>query len=125
MTLNFISPWEPSPCSAGLPSRKKLSDPTFTIVCHPREGGDPDYNYLIMKNIENLRKQIDEIDESIIILLAKRMKIIKKVGLLKKKQNITALDSVRWQKVMKSKKGFIKKIWEIIHAEALKIEKLI
>lgn len=76
-----------------------------------------------MKNkLDGLRKQIDEIDESIINLLAKRMKIVKKVGLLKKKQNIPAFDSVRWQKVIKSKKGFIKKIWEIIHKEALKIE---
>lgn len=71
----------------------------------------------------NLRKQIDEIDESIIILLVKRMKIVKKVGLLKKKQNIPVLDSVRWQKIIKTKKGYIKKIWEIIHDEALEIEK--
>ncbi|VVA43585.1 hypothetical protein CANDROIZ_190020 [Candidatus Roizmanbacteria bacterium] len=30
MTLNFISPWEPSPFR-GLPSRKKLSVPLFLI----------------------------------------------------------------------------------------------
>ena len=79
-----------------------------------------------MKNqLESLRKQIDEIDESIIILLSKRMKIVGKVGLLKKKQNIPVLDSARWKKVIKLKKGYIKKIWEIIHHEALKIEKLI
>ena len=79
-----------------------------------------------MKNkLENLRKQIDEIDESIIILLDKRMKIVKIVGLLKKERNTPALDLVRWQKVIKLKKGYIKKIWEIIHEEALKIEKSI
>lgn len=79
-----------------------------------------------MKNQLNiLRKQIDKIDESIINLLAKRMKIVEKIGLLKKKQNIPALDSARWKKVIKSKKGFVKKIWETIHSEALKIEKSI
>lgn len=76
-----------------------------------------------MKNLESLRKQIDEIDKQIVNLLVKRMKIVKKVGLLKKNQKIPVLDPVRWQKVMKSKKGYIKKIWEIIHNEALKIEK--
>ncbi len=77
-----------------------------------------------MKNkLENLRKQIDAIDEQIVSLLAKRMEIVKKVGLLKKQQNIPALDSVRWQIVIKSKKGYLKKIWEIIHEEALKVEK--
>lgn len=76
-----------------------------------------------MDNLKILRKQIDEIDESIINLLAKRMKIVKKVGQLKKKQNIPVLDSARWQEIIRSKKGFVKKIWEIIHDEALKIEK--
>ncbi|EKE14631.1 MAG: hypothetical protein ACD_12C00381G0009 [uncultured bacterium] len=78
-----------------------------------------------MKNLESLRRQIDEIDESIIILLAKRMKIVEKVGLLKKKQNIPVLDSARWQKIIETKKGFLKKIWELIHKEALEIEKKI
>ena len=75
--------------------------------------------------LKDFRKQIDEIDEQIVNLLAKRMKIVEKVGLLKKKKNIPVLDSARWQKVIKTKKGFVKKIWEIIHEEALKIEKSI
>jgi len=80
--------------------------------------------YFIMRNkLRMLRKQIDEIDESIVALLVKRMKVVKAVGRLKKKQSIPALDLVRWQKVIKSKKGYVKKIWEIIHEESLKIEK--
>ena len=76
-----------------------------------------------MKNkLEQLRKRIDKIDESIITLLAQKMKIVKKIGQLKKKNNIPAFDELRWQKIIKSKKGFVKKIWEIIHDEALNIE---
>jgi len=75
--------------------------------------------------LEELRKQIDKIDNSIINLLAKRMKIVEKVGEFKKKNNIQVFDKERWQDVIKSKKGFVKKIWEVIHDEALKIEKLI
>lgn len=75
-----------------------------------------------MKNLEDLRKQIDEIDDQILDFLIKRMEIVKKVGQLKKKNNIPVFDESRWQKVIKSKKGFVKKIYNIIHKEALKIE---
>lgn len=84
------------------------------------------HKFICMKNrLENLRKQIDEIDNSIVILLAKRMEIVKKVGKLKKKSNLPLLDNKRWKEIIKTKKGFIRKIWEIIHDEALKIEKSI
>lgn len=79
-----------------------------------------------MKNqLESLRKQIDEIDKQIVSLLAKRMKVVKKVGRFKKKNNIPVFDKSRWEKVISSKKGFAKKIWKIIHDEALRIEKSI
>ena len=89
-----------------------------------------------MKNqLDILRKQIDEIDSSIVNLLAKRMKIVKKVGLLKKQHNIPPLDPARWQQVLTSKMEkvkslgldpeMVKKIYNIIHEEALKIEKLL
>ena len=76
-------------------------------------------------NLESLRDQIDEIDELIITLLGKRMQMVKKVGQFKKENNLPSLDNQRWEKIIKSKKGFVKKIWEIIHREALKIEKSI
>lgn len=78
-----------------------------------------------MKDLEDLRKQIDEIDGRIVNLLAKRMMVVKKVGQLKKKNNIPVFDKSRWEKVIGSKKGFVKKIWKIIHEEALRIEKSI
>ena len=76
-------------------------------------------------NLESLRDQIDEIDELIITLLGKRMQMVKKVGQFKKENNLPSLDNQRWEKIIKSKKGFVKKIREIIHREALKIEKSI
>lgn len=76
-----------------------------------------------MKNLKSLRKQIDRTDESIVILLTKRMEIVKDIGKHKTKNNTPIFDEFRWQKVIKSKKGYLKKIWEIIHKEALEIEK--
>ncbi|PIU37263.1 hypothetical protein COT02_01780 [Candidatus Roizmanbacteria bacterium CG07_land_8_20_14_0_80_34_15] len=75
--------------------------------------------------LKDFRKQIDEIDEQIVNLLAKRMQVVEKVGQYKKENNLPPLDNSRWQKVIESKKGFMKKIWKIIHDEALKVEKQI
>jgi chorismate mutase len=87
-----------------------------------------------MKNqLDSLRKQIDEIDDSIVNLLVKRMKVVEKVGRLKKQHNLPPLDSSRWQQVINSKMEkakslglnpeMVKKIYNLIHEEALKIEK--
>jgi len=75
--------------------------------------------------LKDFRKHIDEIDEQIVNLLAKRMQVVEKVGQYKKENNLPPLDNSRWQKVIESKKGFMKKIWKIIHDEALKVEKQI
>ena len=75
--------------------------------------------------LKYFRKQINDIDEQIVNLLAKRMQVVEKIGQYKKENNLPPLDNSRWQKVIKSKKGFMKKIWKIIHDQALKVEKQI
>lgn len=76
-----------------------------------------------MKTLKSLREQIDVLDAQIVSLLSKRMDTVKTVGKIKKLNNIPALDEKRWTKIIKTKKGYIKKIWELIHEEALKVEK--
>jgi chorismate mutase len=78
------------------------------------------------------RQQIDIIDNKLIILIKKRMNFVKNIGAWKKKKNIKPLDHNRWKEVLESrislgsklglKQNFIKKLYEIIHEEALKIE---
>lgn len=80
-----------------------------------------------------LRKKIDDIDDSIIRLLAKRLEMVKKVGIYKKQHNIPPLDSTRWQQVLRSKielgkslslpQKLIEIIYNAIHDAALEIEK--
>lgn len=78
-----------------------------------------------MNKLNQLRKQVDRVDNKIVILLNKRIKIVKKVGEYKKVNNLQIIDKKRWQVIIRSKKGYLKKIWGIIHEEALKIEKAI
>lgn len=83
--------------------------------------------------LKDLRKQIDHIDQEIISLLWKRLRVVKKIWKLKKENNIPPLQTNRWNEVLKKVKTkaekkwinpvFIEKIWNNIHEEALKIEK--
>lgn len=83
--------------------------------------------------LETYRKQIDEIDEQIIKLLASRLEIVKKVWEWKKENNMQPLQPSRWQQVLESRKQLakkfwvneelIEKIWDLIHEEALRLEK--
>ena len=85
-----------------------------------------------MDKLENWRKQIDDVDEKILNLLAKRISIVKKIGNYKKQNNLSALDEKRWDRVLKltlSKaellnlsKDFIKKLLTLIHKYSLKIQ---
>jgi chorismate mutase len=48
-----------------------------------------------------LRQQIDVYDDSLLDLLEQRMKISETIGLYKKKNNITVLQSARWDEIVR------------------------
>jgi len=76
-----------------------------------------------------LRQQIDIYDEHLLDLLENRMKVVEKIGLYKKENNITVLQSVRWDEIIKraTKKGaakslsseLIDRIFKAIHQESI------
>ena len=85
------------------------------------------------KTINELRKEIDEVDEQFIQLFAKRLEIVREIGKIKKENNIKPLDNDRWQEVTQKVNNYAKKhnisqelvekIYELIHQAALTIEK--
>jgi len=86
-----------------------------------------------MDIINQQRKIINDADEAILEQLALRFAAVDKIGKEKKKLNLPALDEMRWQEVLNSKKKIAKKIglktkmieeiYNIIHKYALKVEK--
>lgn len=86
-----------------------------------------------MNHIETLRNSIDEIDQQIIKLLAKRMEHAKSIGMLKKAQGISLVDKSRWMEVLSDRlslarqqglsEELVEKLWNMIHEYALEIEK--
>ena len=84
------------------------------------------------ENINVLRKQIDEIDEQLLTILAKRMRISKEIGTYKKEHNMPILQSGRYNDILenRAKQGqamnlsadFVTEIMKAIHEESVKVQ---
>ncbi len=82
------------------------------------------------EDLADLRRQIDEIDEKILEILAKRMRISGEVAQYKKEHSISVLQAGRYDEILtkRSEQGasmgmsseFIKEVFEAIHAESVK-----
>ncbi|HLL44456.1 MAG TPA: chorismate mutase [Segetibacter sp.] len=79
--------------------------------------------------LEKLREQINHVDDELMQLLGQRMKIADKIGEYKKENNITILQTNRWNEILEraSKKGevlglsreFITKYYDAVHMESI------
>ena len=82
------------------------------------------------EGIHELRKQIDELDNQLMNLLAKRMRVCREIGQYKKEHNMTVLQHLRYSEIL-DKRGaqgalcgmgadFVKKIFESVHEESVR-----
>lgn len=86
-------------------------------------------NNVILSNLEELRHEIDKYDDKLMDIFEHRMAISRKIGEYKKQNNITILQTSRWDEILKNKidqaakKGlgeeFIIKIFRAIHEESI------
>lgn len=82
-----------------------------------------------LKELNRLREQINTIDDSILNILSKRMKIAEKIGLEKKKKDVAILQTKRWNEIVSRsiEKGqdlnlsdeFILRLYKAIHQESI------
>lgn len=82
------------------------------------------------KGISALRKQIDDLDNQLMELLSKRMRVCREIGHYKKEHNMTVLQTSRYNEIL-NKRGaqgslcgmdpnFIKTIFEAVHEESVR-----
>ena len=79
-----------------------------------------------------LRAEIDDVDDRLLELLADRMDITRKIGLLKDENNLSFYQYDRWAEILENslrncdklslRKDFIKKIFSLIHLESIDIQ---
>jgi chorismate mutase len=80
--------------------------------------------------LAKLREQINHIDDELLTLLAQRMKIAEKIGQYKKENNITILQTSRWNEILERAvqkgerlglgKEFITKYFDAMHLESIR-----
>lgn len=88
-----------------------------------------DFNY----SLNLLRTQIDQIDQKLIEVLAKRMVLSTKIGEIKKEKNVAILQEERWSQILNNmiedgvqkglSKEFIEDFFKIIHQESINCQK--
>ncbi|MFO7867757.1 MAG: bifunctional 3-deoxy-7-phosphoheptulonate synthase/chorismate mutase type II [Bacteroidales bacterium] len=98
------------------------------IIIRPEISDDEAFS----KSLEELRSQIDLIDDEILESIQKRMNIVKEIGKHKKSNNIRVLQTDRWEHIIEtakqkgSSKGlsdeFIEKLFKAVHQESINIQ---
>ncbi|MBV6439602.1 MAG: 3-deoxy-7-phosphoheptulonate synthase [Haliscomenobacteraceae bacterium CHB4] len=71
----------------------QFGEMTGSLIRRAITTDDPDYLF----KIENFRQQIDELDEEIIHLIARRMHLVREIGYVKKDKNVAILQPERWR----------------------------
>jgi chorismate mutase len=81
------------------------------------------------KKIDNLRARIDVTDNTLIELMAKRMKISDEIGQIKKSQNVSVLQTKRWNEILGKmvlegeqnglSEEFILRLFKAVHQESI------
>ncbi|MEM7551097.1 MAG: chorismate mutase [Bacteroidota bacterium] len=86
-------------------------------------------NELFNNKLEELREQIDKIDDDIIHQFGTRMGIAEQIGIYKKENKVTVLQVNRWKEILEERTSmgkalglseeFIEKLLELIHKESI------
>ena len=98
------------------------------IIVRDNDSDDADYK----DNIDQLRTQIDTLDENLLALLGSRLEISRQIGRYKKEHNIAILQSGRWDALLRDvlEKGkalglsepFLSTVFNAIHEESVRAQ---
>lgn len=93
------------------------------LIIHKSKSNNADFL------LQELRTQIDNIDDELLQLLAKRSEISSKIGVIKKENNLTVLQLDRWNSILSKhiekgmtlglKEELVKEIFELIHKDSI------
>lgn len=120
----------PTPDKAWSDAEQQVTPEVFgkikdRLIYRPAEIDDAAFN----QSLENLRLQIDEIDDELVSLINSRMQIVDSIGAYKKHNNMSILQTKRWCEILDrcmSKAAelglsteFISNMLETIHQESI------
>ncbi|MBN2215522.1 MAG: bifunctional 3-deoxy-7-phosphoheptulonate synthase/chorismate mutase type II [Bacteroidales bacterium] len=86
-------------------------------------------NAMLLSTLEEMRHEIDKYDDRLVKILEARMAVSRKIGIYKKKNNITILQTSRWDEILRKRieeaekiglsEEFIVKLFRAIHQESI------
>lgn len=86
----------------------------------------------LLDQLEELRNQIDKIDEDLLSTITSRLELIRSIGEHKLENNISVFQLERWNEILRSRgvlgdklglsQDFIKSIMELVHQESIRIQ---
>src|SRR5690349_22273488 len=104
---------------------EKLAEMLSSIKWRKEEIGSEELH----ANMEKMRQQINQLDDELMQILGQRMKVAEKIGQYKKDNNITILQTNRWNEILERafqkgeklnlSKEFITKYFDAVHMESI------
>mgnify|MGYP000474398229 CR=1 FL=1 len=133
LDLNFdglMTEVHPRPDDAWSDAKQQITPSTFgelieQLIVRKQSSNDLEFQ----ESLENIRHQIDEIDDEVMHLLGNRMQLAEKIGEYKKKNNISILQASRWNEILENaiakgkafglSEGFVASFLQAIHQESI------
>ncbi|MFN8291710.1 MAG: chorismate mutase [Chitinophagaceae bacterium] len=108
---------------------ERLAEMLDSIIWRREDVNSDEYHAAL----EKLRQQINQLDDELMQILSQRMKIAEQIGTYKKNNNITILQTNRWNEIIEraTKKGekiglsreFITRYFDAVHMESINHQK--
>ena len=124
MIETHIRPQEALTDKAQQITPRQLSEILSKLIIREEYG-----NIEFENKLEELRSEIDKLDEELIDILTRRMMIVEEIGNYKKENNITILQLKRWSQIIHDRvnaavklglsKEFMSKLLEALHEESI------
>ncbi len=91
----------PNPDEAWSDAKQQITPEVFgqmtdSLILRSETTDDEEF----LHNLDDLRHQIDEIDQELLAQLGRRMKIADMIGMYKKKNNISVFQAARWSEIL-------------------------
>lgn len=110
---------------------EKLKEMLESIIWRKEDVNSAEYHAAL----EKLRQQINHLDDELMQILGQRMKIAEQIGIYKKENNITILQTNRWNEIIEraTRKGekiglskeFVTRYFDAVHMESINHQKKI
>ncbi|MEL6391673.1 MAG: chorismate mutase [Bacteroidota bacterium] len=133
MNLNYdgiMTEVHPRPDEAWSDAKQQITPEVFLkLLSNLRIPSESTDNKEFLSQLAELRRQIDEIDNDMIGMLGRRMRLAEQIGLYKKENNIAILQAQRWSAIIEAaqakgalqglSKEFMEQFLRAVHQESI------